>query len=235
MEFFKFSYWIKKSIIFTAPPEKLHQTVLFCLNFSHHGKSLVNPKKKWWFRITSRPPPFWQGCETQFPVCSLKAQRQIVDITIFQLQVKGFPGRALRQSHAEEWITGGVGSERREQPCAQGAQAALWRVRGSCSLSLGLSSSRSQLRTKEQTVFSSLCSGYGYWLFNLHEELQAMYKLVLLIDLCFRNGGDKTWTPGLRTASYNCGETGKEKEKRNDSICAVSFIWSIWSVTNSYQ
>lgn len=108
-------------------------------------------------------------------------------------------------------------------------------VRGSCSLSLGLSSSRSQLRTKEQTVFSSLCSGYGYWLFNLHEELQAMYKLVLLIDLCFRNGGDKTWTPGLRTASYNCGETGKEKEKRNDSICAVSFIWSIWSVTSSYQ
>lgn len=130
MEFFKFSYWIKKSIIFTAPPEKLHQTVLFCLNFSHHGKSLVNPKKKWWFRITSRPPPFWQGCETQFPVCSLKAQRQTVDITIFQLQMKGFPGRALRQSHAEEWITGGVGSERREQPCAQGAQAALWRVWG---------------------------------------------------------------------------------------------------------
>lgn len=123
----------------------------------------------------------------------------------------------------------------REQPCAQGAQAALWRVRGSCSLSLGLSSSRSQLRTKEQTVFSSLCSGYGYWLFNLHEALQAMYKLVLLIDLCFRNGGDKTWTPGLRTASYNYGETGKEKKKRNDSICAVSFIWSIWSVTSSYQ
>lgn len=44
--FFKFGCWTKKSIIFTALPEKQYQTVLFWLSFSHHGKGLINPKKR---------------------------------------------------------------------------------------------------------------------------------------------------------------------------------------------
>lgn len=109
--FFKFGCWTKKSIIFTALPEEQYQTVLFWLSFSHHGKGLINPKKKkWWFSITPRPSleVFWQGWETPFPACSLSAQRWTVDVTIFQLQLKGFPSTAqLRWPHTQEGACGG--------------------------------------------------------------------------------------------------------------------------------
>lgn len=88
-------------------------------------------------------------------------------------------------------------------------------------LSFGLPLSKSQFRTKEQTLsFPAWALAMAIGVLNLDVELQAMCKLILLIDLCFRHWCDKTWAPGHWTASYNRGMTREERKKRSDSICA---------------
>ena len=130
----------------------------------------------WWFSITPRPSleVFWQGCETQFPVCSLSAQRWTMGITIFQLQLKGFPGTGqLRWPRAQDRACSG-GHVRCGQWMARAALCSEWAgspqtcVQESWLLSLGLPSSKIQFRTKEQSFPPcALAVAIGYFIYML--------------------------------------------------------------------